>query len=87
MEGEKAPAVEVCKGVNGLDKVVLREARDCSAEVPLLDPLYCPLVFLSQFSIPIRLLWILIGEVNRSESSSRLLDRFTYFLGDAKDWL
>ncbi|XP_020110369.1 putative glucose-6-phosphate 1-epimerase isoform X2 [Ananas comosus] len=35
MEGEKAPAVEVCKGVNGLDKVVLREARDCSAEVYL----------------------------------------------------
>ncbi|RRT72046.1 hypothetical protein B296_00019748 [Ensete ventricosum] len=33
MAGEK-PSVELCKGVNGLDKVVLRDARGSSAEVP-----------------------------------------------------
>ncbi|WOL19745.1 glucose-6-phosphate 1-epimerase [Canna indica] len=32
MSGEKPP-VEICKGVNGLDKVVLREVRGSSAEV------------------------------------------------------
>ncbi|XP_074575543.1 putative glucose-6-phosphate 1-epimerase isoform X1 [Curcuma longa] len=34
MSGEKPP-VEICKGVNGLDKVVLREVRGSSAEVYL----------------------------------------------------
>ncbi|CAL9181249.1 unnamed protein product [Musa hybrid cultivar] len=34
MAGEK-PSVELCKGINGLDKVVLREARGSSAEVYL----------------------------------------------------
>ncbi|URD73109.1 Aldose 1-epimerase [Musa troglodytarum] len=34
MAGEK-PSVELCKGVNGLDKVVLRDARGSSAEVYL----------------------------------------------------
>ncbi|XP_010927074.1 putative glucose-6-phosphate 1-epimerase isoform X2 [Elaeis guineensis] len=34
MSGEKPP-VEFCKGVNGLDKVVLREAKGSSAEVYL----------------------------------------------------
>ncbi|XP_074586781.1 putative glucose-6-phosphate 1-epimerase [Curcuma longa] len=34
MVGEK-PSVELCKGVNGLDKIVLREARGSSAEVYL----------------------------------------------------
>lgn len=32
MSGEKPP-VEFCKGVNGLDKVVLREVKGSSAEV------------------------------------------------------
>jgi hypothetical protein len=31
--GDAAPPVQQCKGVNGLDKVVLREVRGCSAEV------------------------------------------------------
>ncbi|KAG6493849.1 putative glucose-6-phosphate 1-epimerase [Zingiber officinale] len=34
MSGEKPP-VEICKGVNGLDKVVLREVRGSSAEMYL----------------------------------------------------
>ncbi|URE26739.1 Aldose 1-epimerase [Musa troglodytarum] len=34
MSGEKPP-VEICKGVNGLEKVVLREVRGSSAEVYL----------------------------------------------------
>ncbi|GKV09649.1 hypothetical protein SLEP1_g21118 [Rubroshorea leprosula] len=34
MAAEK-PYVEQCKGVNGLDKVILREVRGCSAEVYL----------------------------------------------------
>ncbi|XP_058113695.1 putative glucose-6-phosphate 1-epimerase [Magnolia sinica] len=34
MSGEKV-AVELCKGINGLDKIVLREARGSSAEVCL----------------------------------------------------
>ncbi|XP_008781828.1 putative glucose-6-phosphate 1-epimerase [Phoenix dactylifera] len=29
------PSVELCRGINGLDKVVLREAKGCSAEVYL----------------------------------------------------
>jgi len=41
MSGEKektsapssSPYVEFCKGVNGLDKVILRESRGSSAEV------------------------------------------------------
>lgn len=35
--------VEHCKGINGLDKVVLREVRGCSAEVPLQSEVYGPL--------------------------------------------
>jgi hypothetical protein len=42
MSSEKAPsapsassAAELCKGVNGLDKLVLREPRGSSAEVPI----------------------------------------------------
>ena len=29
-----SPHVDVCKGINGLDKVVLRDPRGSSAEVP-----------------------------------------------------
>jgi hypothetical protein len=53
MSTEKAPAapsapsaVELCKGVNGLEKLVLREPRGSSAEVPL--PFY---LFIYSFSL------------------------------------
>jgi glucose-6-phosphate 1-epimerase len=29
--------VELCKGINGLDKIILREVRGCSAEVYFLS--------------------------------------------------
>jgi hypothetical protein len=30
---EETKYVELCKGINGLDKIILREVRGCSAEV------------------------------------------------------
>ncbi|XP_074563474.1 putative glucose-6-phosphate 1-epimerase [Curcuma longa] len=35
MAGERPPPLELCKAVNDLDKIVLREPRGCSAEVYL----------------------------------------------------
>ncbi|KAJ6414564.1 hypothetical protein OIU84_003542 [Salix udensis] len=32
---EETKYVELCKGINGLDKIILREVRGCSAEVYL----------------------------------------------------
>ena len=51
MSSEKAH-VEHCKGVNGLDKVILREIRGCSAEVfPFILSLFIDLSI--AFSYPI----------------------------------
>ncbi|RZR73193.1 hypothetical protein BHM03_00021288 [Ensete ventricosum] len=49
MSGEKPP-VEICKGVNGLDKVVLREVRGSSAEVRFISLFF---FWYTRFAVPV----------------------------------